>query len=476
MKRIDAFVPWLNDEQGRQIETELLQSGEVASVHKMEAQGVGNTQTLRRMAEQATAPFVLIYTKYDSLQLGYHALTRMLTVAEDSGAEMLYADHYVLTPDGKRSSMPLMDYQVGSVRDDFQLGSLVLVRTSALQNYIAQSQLEEYAHAAFYDLRLFLSRRMLPLHIDEFLYTEVEQDTRLSGQKQHDYVDPRNRSRQLEMEHACTAHLRMIDAFIPGEINEDVSLTEGEFAVEATVVIPVRNRVRTIRDAIRSVLEQKTSFSFNLMVVDNGSDDGTTEAIREFCADERVVHIIPERTDLGIGGCWNTAVHHPQVGRFVVQLDSDDLYSSPQTLQRMVDAFYEQHAAMVIGSYRMCDFALNTLPPGLIDHREWTPENGRNNALRINGLGAPRAFFTPVIRRLQIPNTSYGEDYALGLMISRRYRIGRIYDEVYLCRRWEGNSDAALSQEKINKNNIYKDHLRSWEIMARQQLNRQRRG
>ncbi len=474
MKKIDAFIPWLSEEQGAQTLAQMQQCEEVAAVHRMCAQGVGCTQTLRWMAGQARAPYVLVYTKYDRLQLGFHALTRLLTVAEDSGALMVYADHYVVTPDGKRSPMPLMDCQPGSVRDDFQMGSLLLIRTSALCDYVAQEALRDYNHAALYDLRLFVSRSMLPLHVDEYLYTEVEQDTRLSGQKQFDYVDPRNRDRQLEMEFACTAHLHAIGAYIHGDVNEDVALEEGTFAVEATVVIPVRNRVRTIRDAIGSVLEQQTTFPFNLMVVDNGSDDGTTEAIRDFVADERVIHIIPERDDLGIGGCWNTAVHHPQVGRFVVQLDSDDLYSSPQTLQRMVDAFYEQQAAMVIGSYRMCDFSLNTLPPGLIDHREWTPENGRNNALRINGLGAPRAFFTPVLRRLQIPNTSYGEDYALGLMISRRYRIGRIYDELYLCRRWEGNSDAALSQDKINKNNTYKDHLRTWEIMARQQLNKQR--
>ena len=332
-----------------------------------------------------------------------------------------------------------------------------------LKEYVAQENLHNYQFAALYDLRLFISRKQLPLHIDEFLYTEVEHDTRLSGEKQFDYVDPRNRSRQVEMERACTRHLRALNAYLHGDEYDEVNFSEGEFAVEASVVIPVRNRERTIRDAIRSVLEQETTFPFNLIVVDNGSTDGTTEAIDEFSADERVIHIIPD--------CWNTAVHHPLVGRFVVQLDSDDLYSSPQTLQRMVDAFYAEGAAMVIGSYRMCDFQLNTLPPGLIDHREWTLQNGRNNALRINGLGAPRAFFTPVLRALQIPNTSYGEDYALGLMISRRYRIGRIYDEVYLCRRWEGNSDAALSQDKINKNNTYKDHLRTLEIKARQQLN-----
>jgi len=469
--RVDCFIPWQSDEQVKGTLDELLADENVKEVNFLREEGIGSTKTIRFIAETATAPYTLLYCKYDALQLGYHALTRLLTIAEDSQALMLFSDHYTLTPNGERRSMPLISCQLGSVRDDFQMGSVLLFRTEVLKEYVAQENLHNYQFAALYDLRLFISRKQLPLHIDEFLYTEVERDTRLSGQKQFDYVDPRNRSRQIEMERACTRHLRALNAYLHGDEYDEINLSEGEFAVEASVIIPVRNRERTIRDAIRSVLEQETTFPFNLIVVDNGSADGTTEAIDEFSADERVIHIIPDRNDLGIGGCWNMAVHHPQVGRFVVQLDSDDLYSSPQTLQRMVDAFYAEGAAMVIGSYRMCDFQLNTLPPGLIDHREWTLLNGRNNALRINGLGAPRAFFTPVLRELQIPNTSYGEDYALGLMISRRYRIGRIYDELYLCRRWEGNSDAALSQDKINKNNTYKDHLRTLEIKARQQLN-----
>lgn len=470
-KRIDCFVPYESDDQVQGTVSELSSDCHVAAIHLLKGDGPGCTSTLCWMAEQASAPYILLYTKYDCLRMGYHALHRMLSVADDSGSLMLYADHYVETLQGKRTPLPLIDCQLGSVRDDFQMGSLLLIRTSALKEYVAQEHLHSYQYAAFYDFRLYVSRQMLPVHLDEFLYTEVERDTRLSGQKQFDYVDPRNRARQLEMESACTHHLRALNAYLHADEMEDIDLRQGNFAVEATVVIPVRNRVRTIRDAIKSVLEQQADFSFNLMVVDNGSTDGTTEAIREFASDSRVIHIIPERTDLGIGGCWNMAVHHEQVGRFVVQLDSDDLYSSPHTLKRMVEAFYAEGAAMVIGSYRMCDFQLNTLPPGLIDHREWTPQNGRNNALRINGLGAPRAFFTPVLRDIQIPNTSYGEDYALGLMISRRYRIGRIYDEVYLCRRWEGNSDAALSQDKINRNNTYKDHLRTLEIQARQHLN-----
>ena len=466
---IDCFIPFESESQAGETQRQLAADPNVAHVFFMREGGPWQTDTLCRIASEATAPYVLLYLKCDTLQLGFHALKRMLTVAEDSGALMLYSDHYILSPDGKRQPMPLIDCQIGSVRDDFQMGSLLLIRRSALCDYVAQPSLPRYRYAALYDLRLFLSRRMLPVHVDEFLYTEVERDTRLSGQKQFDYVDPRNRERQIEMEQACTSHLKAIGALLPAGDYDAVNLSEGSFDVEASVVIPVRNRVRTIEDAIRSVLTQETSFAFNLIVVDNHSTDGTTEAIRRFTQDARVVHLIPERDDLGIGGCWNLAVHHPRAGRFLVQLDSDDLYSSPHTLQRIVDTFYEEQAAMVVGSYRMCDFQLNTLPPGLIDHREWTEGNGRNNALRINGLGAPRAFFTPVLRRIEIPNTSYGEDYALGLMIGRRYRIARIYDELYLCRRWEGNSDAALSQEKTNKNNTYKDHLRTQEILARQQ-------
>ena len=486
---IDCFILWQSDEQVAGTMQNLLADDNVKEVNFLREDAPGSTKTIKYIAEKATAPYTLLYCKYDTLQLGYHALTRLLTIAEDSGALMLYSDHYQIKSEKVKSlkgekgsekgsstfqsftfSTPLTDYQLGSVRDDFQMGSVLLFRTEVLKEYAAQENLHNYQYAALYDLRLFISRKQLPLHVDEFLYTEVEHDTRLSGQKQFDYVDPRNRARQVEMERACTRHLRALNAYLHGDEYDEVNLSEGEFAVEASVVIPVRNRERTIEDAIRSALSQETTFPFNVIVIDNHSTDGTTDII-ERVKHSSLIHIIPDRDDLGIGGCWNMAVHHPQVGRFVVQLDSDDLYSSPHTLQRMVDAFYAERAAMVIGSYRMCDFQLNTLPPGIIDHREWTIQNGRNNALRINGLGAPRAFFTPVLRELQIPNTSYGEDYALGLMISRRYRIGRIFDEVYLCRRWEGNSDAALSQDKINRNNTYKDHLRTLEIKARQQLN-----
>lgn len=469
---IDCFLAFASEQDGESTIEQLRSDSNVASVHLIE--NPYHTRCLREMAATATAPYILLYTKCFDLQLGYKALTRLQTIADDSGATMVYADHRkVIIGDASDNAQAsatncsLIDYQLGSVRDDFDMGSVLLMRTECVQAYFEQERMREYTFAGLYDLRLYLSRQMLPVHVQEPLYTEVETDTRLSGQKQFDYVDPRNRARQVEMERVCTRHLKAIGALLAPDEFDEIRFDDEDFPVEATVVIPVRNRVRTIEDAIRSVLAQKTSFPFNLIVVDNHSTDGTTEVIDRF---GEVIHIIPDRDDLGIGGCWNVAVHHQQCGRFVVQLDSDDLYSGPDTLQRIVDAFREQRAAMVIGSYRITDFQLNTIPPGLIDHAEWTAQNGRNNALRINGLGAPRAFFTPVLREIQIPNTSYGEDYALGLMIGRRYRIGRIFDELYLCRRWEGNSDAALSPERVNRNNQYKDQLRTNEIRARQAL------
>ena len=429
-----------------------------------------STKSMKLIAQKSESFYTLLYTKSSPLRMGYHAIDRMLNVAIDSDASFVYADHYVVT-EGNRIPCPVTDYQEGSVRDDFSFGSVLLIRTDRMQSYFSEKR-PRYHYAGLYALRLYLSRTGNLFHLNEYLYTEEEADSRKSGERQFDYVNPKNREVQIEMEKACTEHLKAIDAWLAPDEYEDIKWDTENFECEASVIIPVRNRERTIRDAIRSVLEQKTSFPFNLLIVDNLSTDGTTEAIREFINDQRVVHIIPERDDLGIGGCWNLAVHNPLCGRFAVQLDSDDLYSSPDTLQQMIDAFYKQKAAMVIGSYRMVNMNLETLPPGLIDHKEWTPENGRNNALRINGLGAPRAFFTPLLRVIQIPNTSYGEDYALGLTFSRHYRIGRIYHELYLCRRWEGNSDASLSIEKVNINNLYKDRLRTLEMIARRQINR----
>ena len=396
-----------------------------------------------------------------------------MLVAGDTEAAMVYSDRYTMEQ-GARKAHPVIDYQEGALRDDFDFGSVWLVRTSLLHQYTSSEQDHDYQYAALYDLRLFLSREGRLLHLNEYLYTEEERDLRASGEKQFDYVNPRNREVQIEMEKACTAHLKAVNAQVDTSLYNEVDFAEQEFAIEASVVIPVFNREKTIKDAVESALSQKATFKYNVIVVDNHSTDGTSEILSSLlsCHDNKLHVIIPERTDLGIGGCWNEAINSPFCGRFAVQLDSDDLYSSPKTLQTVVNAFYEQKAAMVIGSYRMCDFELNTLPPGLIDHKEWTDENGPNNALRINGLGAPRAFFTPLLRQVQFPNTSYGEDYALGLMFSRRYRIGRIFTELYLCRRWGGNSDAALSVEKVNANNLYKDRLRTMELHARQQMNR----
>lgn len=432
-----------------------------------------SVERYKQVALYANTPFTLICTQVQDLEFGYMALERMCDYLSAPQCSMVYADHYK-TIKGERTPHPVIDYQLGSVRDDFDFGSLLMFRTDYLKRAINEIEAEkEYQHSALYTLRLALSRYGELTHIREFLYTETEIDLRKSGEKQFDYVDPRNRQVQIEREEVFTRHLKKIGAYLkPGMMTVD--LKEGEFSHEASIIIPVRNRARTINDTIRSVLEQETSFPFNLIIIDNHSTDGTSEIIEQYKNDNRVIHLIPERTDLGIGGCWNLGINHPQCGRFAIQLDSDDLYSTPHTVQTIVDKFYKEQCAMIIGSYRMTDFTLQTLPPGVIDHKEWTDENGHNNALRINGLGAPRAFFTPLLRKIRVPNTSYGEDYALGLAFSRQYRIGRIYDVLYLCRRWEGNSDAALSIEKINQNNNYKDSLRTLEIKLRQAMNKKR--
>ncbi len=427
-----------------------------------------SSNTIVSIVENTDADYVMICTRHTTIGWGNNTLERFLRVADDTDAVMVYADHYKMV-EGKMEKHPVIDYQSGSLRDDFDFGSLWCIKAQALADYIAQPDREEYQFAALYDLRLYLSRVGEIFHLNEFLYSEAELDTRKSGEKQFDYVNPRNREVQIEMEKACTQHLGKVGALIDTTFYRQPDFGEQDFEYEASVIIPVFNREKTVADAVKSALGQKASFKFNVIVVNNHSTDRTGEILDELKVDN-LIQIVPERTDLGIGGCWNEAINSSFCGKFAVQLDSDDLYSSPKTLQKIVDAFYKQKAAMIIGSYRMCDFDLNTLPPGLIDHKEWSDENGCNNALRINGLGAPRAFFTPLVRQIQFPNTSYGEDYALGLAFSRRYRIGRIYDELYLCRRWGGNSDAALSVEKVNANNLYKDRLRTMELKARQHM------
>ena len=431
---------------------------------------VRSTVSLREIASGVKTKYVLLYQKAASCDMSEDALARMVRVADDTGALMVYADHYVVK-DGIREAHPLIDLQEGALRDDFDFGTVTLVRTDVLREF-TERQSREYEYAALYAFRLYMQRKGLIFHLNEYLYTSEMLDMRKSGEKQFDYVNPRNREVQIEMEQAVTEHLTIIGALVDNKKYKEPQFTLGDFPVEASVIIPVYNREKTIADAVRSALSQEASFEYNVIVVDNHSTDNTGKILRKI-ADPRLVVIVPKRTDLGIGGCWNEAVYSKSCGRFAVQLDSDDLYSGTDTLQRIVDCFHEQRTGMVIGSYRMCDFDLQTLPPGIIDHREWTDDNGANNALRINGLGAPRAFFTPLLREVGFPNTSYGEDYALGLWFSRTYRIGRIYDELYLCRRWGGNSDADLSIDKLNKNNSYKDKLRTIELLARKKINNQ---
>jgi len=426
-------------------------------------------KVLKDIIQSTKEDFLILFTKPFLPILGQYALDRMIQVAEDSGAGLVYADYFELK-DGVRKAHPLNDYQTGSVRDDFDFGPLLLVRTETAKEAL-KGENANYSYAALYDLRLKISQKAPLVHLNEYLYTLEESDLRNTDEKMFAYVDPKNRAAQIEMEQACTEHLKAIGAWLP-PVFENIDLHEGAFPVEASVIIPVRNIIKTITDAIDSVLNQQAPFAFNLIIIDNHSTDGTTAKVAQKAAkDKRIIHLLPKREDLGIGGCWNEGVQHAACGRFSIQLDSDDVYSDSDTLAQIVQAFYAQNCAMLVGSYRMCNFDLQTIPPGMIDHKEWTPENGRNNALRINGLGAPRAFFTPVLRKIKVPNTSYGEDYALGLQFSRKWQIGRIYKELYLCRRWEDNSDASLDIQKLNANNAYKDKLRSLEISARQKIN-----
>ena len=473
---LDIFLPDVEEAWAETLREQLLTSTLVQNVYPVK--GIRSSEALRQMAEQTSASFVALVVKDAALELGSGALERMVQAACDSNAAMVFADRY----EKKRNQdqwiierHPAIDYQLGSIRDDFDFGSLWLVRGDLFRQWAHDATNTHYIYGGLYDLRLYLSRQGELLHLNELLYTEVERDVRASGEKQFDYVNPANREVQIEMEQVATRHLEAIGAMVDTNNLLTVDYDEQPFECEASVIIPVFNRAKTIADAVKSALEQETSFQYNVIVVDNHSTDGTSDILFSLSQNNSdKLHVItPERTDLGIGGCWNMAINDTHCGRFAVQLDSDDLYSSPKTLQTIVDAFYKQNAAMVVGSYRMCDFDLNTLPPGLIAHKEWTEENGPNNALRINGLGAPRAFFTPLLRQVQLPNTSYGEDYAMGLWFSRNFRIGRIYDELYLCRRWGGNSDAALSIDRINANNLYKDRLRTMEIKARQAKNSQ---
>lgn len=441
---------------------------ETPSISQLTVENMTSTAVFKEIAKRATADYVVLLNK-ENVDIDFEKLNSLFEALPES-AVMAYS-HYKKSVNGVVCDAPTIDYQSGSLRNDFDFGSLRVFKVSALKEYLAMP-LEEFQYAGLYQLRLALSRLGDIYHYEEYVYTEQEFDNRKSGEKQFDYVNPAQRDVQLEMEKVCTHHLKVENAWLPSCKYIERELTEGDFPIEASVVIPVLNREMTIADAISSVLGQECSFSFNVIVVDNHSTDRTSEIIDSF-NDDRVVHLVPDRTDLGIGGCWNLAVNSKYCGRFAIQLDSDDIYSGTDTLQRIVNEFYRQNCVMLVGTYRICDFDLNTLPPGVIDHREWSEDNGRNNALRINGLGAPRAFYTPVIREVGFPNVSYGEDYAVGLKISRNYRIGRIYDVLYLCRRWGGNSDAALSHAKVNAHNLYKDSLRTAEFEARKELMRE---
>ena len=475
MSSIECFIPSMSGDSVSVTVESFSRSASFKGVTILHGVSLRETETLRSIAEAASAKFILIYVKDSPLEMGLFALDRIISVAEDTGADMLYADHYEVVEgkDGQpvRRRHPLIACQKGALRDDFDFGSVLVFRTSAFRRAV-RSMATDYRWGALYDLRL---RMKNIVHINEYLYTQIESDLRKSGEKQFDYVDPKNREVQIEMERICTEHLKRIGAWLKPEFKTPDPSVFGaqDFPVTATVVIPVFNRARTIRDAVASALSQECSFPFNVIVVDNHSTDSTGDILEEMASgDSRLIHVVPAKHDLGIGGCWNLAVHHQDCGEYAVQLDSDDVYSGPDTLEKIVRAFREQKCAMVVGTYQMTDFSMKPIPPGIIDHKEWTEDNGRNNALRINGLGAPRAFWTPLLRTLNLPNTSYGEDYALGLRISREYRIGRIYDVLYCCRRWEGNSDAALEIDKVNANNLYKDRIRTWELEARIKMNR----
>jgi hypothetical protein len=435
-----------------------------------------SSEAIKKVIEETSTPYLLLINGSKYVELTNDAANNFIIEADKTKEGWVYSDYYEKQAN-KLVLHPLIDYQIGSVRDDFDFGNCSMIRTDVAKEWLPElySEKNNLRYSGLYDLRLTISRHSSVIRISDPLYTVFMNDESTANEKIFEYVDPKNRGVQIEMEQVATHHLKKINAYINPVSKKSVSFDD-KFNCEASIVIPVRNRVNTIGDAINSALKQKTKFDFNVIVVDNNSEDGTTELIRnKSLEDKRVIHIVPERTDLGIGGCWNEAIFHSECGKFSVQLDSDDLYSDENTLPKIVNKFYEVKCAMVIGSYKLTDFNLNEIPPGTIDHLEWTDENGHNNALRINGLGAPRAFYTPIIREIKFPNVSYGEDYAVGLAISRQYKVGRIYEPVYLCRRWEGNTDASLSLERQNANNFYKDSLRTKEIILRQDLNQNKK-
>ncbi len=468
-KNINCFIPYQSDEQVQQTVANLRSQDLVNEIFFLKGD-IRTTENMRFIAANATTKYSLIYTKYNTLSLVLFALERMECLIEDAGADMVYSDHFNKVGN-VCTNAPVIDYQLGALRDDFDFGSVLFYRSSALKDAVSRMD-TDYQYAGLYDLRLKVSQKGALEHINEYLYYDVELDNRKSGEKLFDYVDPKNRGVQIEMEKAVTQHLKDINGYLEPKF-ADVDMSPAGFEYEASVIIPCKNRVRTIGDAISSALSQKVDpkYKYNVIVVDDNSEDGSVDVIKSFLGNEKLVYIAQDKSWHAIGGNWNVALHHPQCGKFAIQLDSDDTYSDENTVQRFIDAFHEQNCAMVVGTYRMTNFNGETIPPGVIDHKEWTPENGRNNALRINGLGAPRAFYTPMLRSINFPTTKYGEDYAVGLRVSREYQIGRIYDVVYNCRRWDDNSDANCDLIAMNNNNFYKDRIRTWELKARIAMN-----
>lgn len=429
-----------------------------------------NSAALCRWLKDGTTTYVGVSPVASRFEMSAESLAFMIECLEGQGAAMVYAD-YVAVRGTTKTLHQLNDAERHVCRDTFDFGPLLVMRRA---DALRALEGVECRRSAVYALTLGLQRIGALYHTGVPIGTVEDEDGRDSGVKQFDYLRPDDAETQRERERIFTDHLRAIGAAVSPDKRIDAK-PRSEFERRASVIIPVRNRVRTIADAIGSALEQRTSFDFNVMVVDNHSDDGTTQLLTKLAAaDERIVHIVPRQTTLGIGGCWNEAAASPACGKYAVQLDSDDLYAHPGALQTIVDKFSERPYALVVGSYRLVNFALEEIPPGVVDHREWTDANGANNILRINGMGAPRAFATDWLRKHPMPNVSYGEDYAAVLAATRRYHVGRIFDVLYLCRRWDGNSDAGLPIEAQAAHDAYKDKLRSDEIEARIAMNKKR--
>ncbi|MEI9478149.1 MAG: glycosyltransferase family A protein [Deltaproteobacteria bacterium] len=435
------------------------------------ADPLSSHETLSLVLEELRTKYLLVLAGDPQISIEPEALEKLLKIAEPTKAGLVYSDFYDETKHGK-TPHPLNDYQPGSVRDDFDFGAIILLSVPAVRKALKKyGVIPGLQFAGLYDLRLKLSIDHSVSHLQEPLYSVTKREGPSGDEKLFAYVDSHNEAVQKEMEFVFTDYLKKIGAYVAADHLRRADQAATFFPVEASVVIPVKNRKETIADAVKSALSQETDFSFNVIVVDNHSVDGTTAVLSDLARQySRLRHIVPVRTDLGIGGCWNEAIHHEACGHYAVQLDSDDLYSNTHTLQKMVTMLRQGSYAMVIGSYRLVDSRLKEIPPGLVDHREWTDENGHNNVLRINGLGAPRAFNTGLMRDIEFLNVSYGEDYAAALRICREYRIGRIFENLYLCRRWSGNTDAGLTIEEANRNDAFKDTIRTIEILARQKI------